>query len=105
MEQLSTECKEKKEKVEFELEKPEDHLKLTLPAHKDEMFRDIGTCKDLYSQFDNTNENLKILENLQEDLSESLAPSDIKQLSQSPPVVIPSICPTCMKKSPQTVTQ
>ena len=83
MEQLSTECKEKKEKVEFELEKPEDHLKLTLPAHKDEMFRDIGTCKDLYSQFDNTNENLKILENLQEDLSESLAPSDIKQLSQS----------------------
>ena len=72
-----------KEQIESDLKEPETHLNTPLPVNKPEVSRDIEDCSALLAQLDSTAEKLQSLENLHEDLSESLAPSDIKQLSQS----------------------
>ena len=82
LEQLSSECKVMKENIESDLKQPEDHLATPLPVITPEVTRDIETCTTLLSQLDSTADTLQSLENLHEDLSESLAPSDIKQLCQ-----------------------
>ena len=71
-----------KENIESDLKLPEDHLATPLPVITPEVSRDIETCTTLLSQLDSTADTLQSLENLHEDLSESLAPSDIKQLCQ-----------------------
>merc|ERR1712045_58256 len=83
LEQLSTECKDLKEKIEGDLKHPEDHLNTAIPVNIPEVSRDRETCTGLLTNLDIIAERLRSLDNLHEDLSESLAPSDIKQLSQT----------------------
>ena len=83
LEQLSTECKDLKEKIKGDLKHPEDHLTTAIPVNIPEVSRDRETCTALLTNLDSTAERLRSLDNLNEDLSESLAPSDIKQLSQT----------------------
>ena len=83
LEQLSTECKDLKEKIEGDLKHPEDHLNTAIPVNISEVSRDREICTALLTNLDIIAERLRSLDNHHEDLSESLAPSDIKQLSQT----------------------
>ena len=83
LEQLSTECKDLKQKIEGDLKQPEDHLTKAISVFIPEVSKDKETCTALLTDLENTSERLRSLDNLHEDLSESLAPSDIKQLSQT----------------------
>ena len=83
LEQLSTECKDLKQKIEGDLKQPEDHLITAISVFIPEVSKDKETCTALLTDLENTSERLRSLDNLHEDLSESLAPSDIKQLSQT----------------------
>merc|ERR1712079_50032 len=81
IEELSANCENLSKHIDDQLATYDAHIESLLPVLSD-VLADVLICQENINHINQMTASLKQLEGLQEELSEALAPSDVKQLSQ-----------------------
>merc|ERR1712079_706996 len=82
IEELSANCENLSKHIDDQLATYDAHIESLLPVLSDHVLADVQICQENIHHINQMTASLKQLEGLQEELSEALAPSDVKQLNQ-----------------------